>query len=797
MPSSAAHDPSDASSDEEITAKEDDSSQACFVLRSGGSKNTMGCSVTNEQSPKKSTTCGKRKRAAKQDMLLFMPPSFTDEPDECGVWRMEAFQITWKNIEESIKEVFEVHNTKVFRQIQKFVHDTLFCDAQLELYLSPKTSKSASTCSSARVSKQLHAALLYLRNVDSSDHTTTFIELKNYLKKHDCHVANLLPHNFSSKAGVGAPLYSMMKQIVKISPDTADMDILTSWHRDAANVKFPIVIIIEDAELCNSMVLTDFIVILSEWIVALPLVLILGMATSREAMQKLLPASAARRLHVHTFTLPSPNEYLEGIIKGVLLNPTLSFDIGCDALRFLLSHYQKYDSTVTSFLRALKMACMEHFLSQPLSFLCTKPLEPSNQTHLEEVSNSLKGTLLQYASMLPSVKSKQFDDGHDIGKEIAMALCMLKEQKGRLSTTLHCLLTAGKLLGMDFLKILSEILELQTQKILPNYIGHESVISNGDGFRMGHHEYTSAITSLLKKMRDAPEPTIQSVLTKWMKLTENLTEWRVEIQALLHKLTSETLLESVVEDSSNGCNGSLKSKNLLSSVEETFKEEQGNMALNAEVFGIDTARGIHTDHARIDVESDQLNVHRMVGNLAMRKKLSSKVHGKMATNLLEQMMREHLTPLESLPFHEIICHSNVAAIKQALIGEPRRIIERNVQYAQTTLQCECCRLNDGGDLSGSMNDSSILFCLAQKHGDQANLFDLYQSFDNVLCRPIGEEQVRKKKGQKSPKKVLQKKKVDRTLVQARFCKAASELQLVGLFRMPSKKRSDSVQLAAI
>ena len=43
---------------------------------------------------------------------------------------------------------------------------------------------------------------------------------------------------------------------------TADMDILASWHRIPENAKHPIVIIIEDAELCNADVLADFIITL-------------------------------------------------------------------------------------------------------------------------------------------------------------------------------------------------------------------------------------------------------------------------------------------------------------------------------------------------------------------------------------------------------------------------------------------------------------------------------------------------------------------------------------------------------
>ena len=55
------------------------------------------------------------------------------------------------------------------------------------------------------------------------------------------------------------------------------------------------------------------------------------------------------------------------------------------------------------------------------------------------------------------------------------------------------------------------------------------------------------------------------------------------------------------------------------------------------------------------------------------------------------------------------------------------------------------------------------FCLAQTHGDQVNLFEVYQSFSAVLETPVSEEPCSKRKSQKSPKKTVQK--MDRALLQ--------------------------------
>ena len=75
-------------------------------------------------------------------------------------------------------------------------------------------------------------------NVDSSDHTTTFIELNSYLQNNNCHVANLLPQNFSGKGGMGSALYSMLKQIVKINPDVCHGLAYVKFSRGLAYIIF-------------------------------------------------------------------------------------------------------------------------------------------------------------------------------------------------------------------------------------------------------------------------------------------------------------------------------------------------------------------------------------------------------------------------------------------------------------------------------------------------------------------------------------------------------------------------------
>ncbi|KAI5059520.1 hypothetical protein GOP47_0025839 [Adiantum capillus-veneris] len=683
----------DPCSDDEATLpSHGDASQACFLLHT-----FSRTSSSAELSPRNVTFSAKRKRNTKE-AIPPLPPCFPDEPQEYGVWRMQAFKQTWMDIETNVKEVFEVLNTKIFKEIQKFVHNIVFYDAQLELYLYPKTSSSGGyTSGNARASKQIHAAFLRLRNVDSSDHTKTFVQLKMHLKKGNCHVANLLPYNFSSKGGAGAPLHTMMKQIVGISPDTADMDILASWHRAESNAKCPIVIIIEDAELCNSIVLAEFIVILSEWIAEIPLVLIMGMTTSGEAIRKLLPGSAARHLRVHSFMFPSPDEYLEGVI-GVLLKGMPVFTLGCDALSFLLIQYQKYDSTVISFLRALKMACTEHFVSQPLSFLCrSNPVQTLVEPHL------------QYASMLPSLQSKQSVTDSDIRNEMDVALKELIEQKERWNSTVSCLLALSSLVGMDYVKIFLEILELSRRA----WVNDGNTAMDDNRFHHEHHNQANLLSSLIKKLRDASESTLHKVLTKWIEHTESIQEWRAAAQNILQNLSSECAPISRVEGLSNGTIPSSRMKQLLSSVQDMPEEGRENMALNGDNSDVSVSRQ-RDELIAANSEAEPSSITSRVDEThGMQKKLGLKVYGKQAASLLEQMIRKHLVPVESLPFHEIICFRSVVAVKEVLVGEPRNVIQQNVEHPLKVLKCECCHANKGA-ISSSMNDNSILFHLAQK-----------------------------------------------------------------------------------
>ncbi|KAJ3681591.1 hypothetical protein LUZ60_014164 [Juncus effusus] len=159
--------------------------------------------------------------------------------------------------------------------------------------------------------------------------------------------------------------------------------------------------------------------------------------------------------------------------------------------------------------------------------------------------------------------------------------------------------------------------------------------------------------------------------------------------------------------------------------------------------------------------------------------------------LLDTMLRKYMVPIESIPFHEIICFKNVNILQSALIGDPRR-----------TIQLDLFKSSNGNSnsLSSSMHDTSIMYNLAQEYGDVINLHDWFQSFKTIITNNSSQNNSKKKKTNIASPSKRQKSNISppetEALMQARFCRAVMELQITGLLRMPSKRRPDFVQRIA-
>ncbi|XP_020529006.1 origin of replication complex subunit 3 isoform X1 [Amborella trichopoda] len=672
---------------------------------------------------------------------------FNSDEDESSYekLRSEAFNLVWSRIETAIKDVLKHSTSHLFKELHNWVHESFLA------------IKSSATCSLSEVTRpypllvdnlcrQLFTAFVLTKNIEIVDDLLTFKELGVHLKSQGCHIVNLSSHEFSVKHGIAGCFRSLLRQLVTFASNTPDISILASWYSEEANYDKPIVVIIEDVEQCSSMVLAEFITLLSEWVVKIPVLMIMGVATTVDAPRKLLPSNALQHLQPRKFTLGSPVERLDAIIEAAFVKPFYGFNVGYKVALFLRNYFLRHDGTITSFVRALKIACMKHFSMEQLSFLCKGIIDEDSKVW-EKTCQSLPEGLLKYAANISSIKRNNIDG--NVGDALADGISELMRLRNNWSAVVMCLFEVGKYGKIQLLDIFCEALDPS----LPNCKALKRCLEEGKDHRqplrrdailrdsesLNSREGTF-IAQAVRKVRDLPSASLHQLLKFWARHTEEIAEVNHKVQALL----------STFEVEVDG---------------QVVKQEENGMKRNP--------------------------VSQRLPN--MEKDKSQVAHEK-AAMLAISMIRDYMVPIESSPFHEIFCFKHVDVLQSALIGDPRKTIQTDLLRSHSYLQCSCC----SASLTPSMHDTSILYNLAQEHGDLINVHDWYESYKAIL---VGSSTKSKAKQKQSPtpkkRKVTDEpNRIEEASIQARFCRAVTELQITGLLRMPSKRRPDYVQRVA-
>ncbi|KAL7585041.1 origin of replication complex subunit 3 isoform X1 [Lactuca sativa] len=648
--------------------------------------------------------------------------------------RMKNFHNAWMTIESTIKECMHNMNADVFNEIDSWVHksfDSICSNGR------PDTNKA--TCSYPIVTdvtaKQLYTALVVMNNMEFVDDLQTFADLGVHLNSHDCHVANLSSVDFSPKTGVGGCLRSLSRQILKGSIDSADISILASWYMEKENFKHPVVVIIEDMDRCSEPVLSDFILMLSEWVIKIPVILIMGVATMLDASKSILSSKTIQHLSLFKFILGSPADRLDAIIEAVLVKPCTGFLLGHKVAGFIRNCFLRQDGTLTSLIRAVKMAIVQHYLMEPISFTMKGLLD--EHTSLADSWPNQALELPSCERRLSETKSEFCLGGPSKMKEVldlwsCVVLCLHEVGKNHKTTLLDLYYEAldPKLCNMRDSDYLESKPDHQRSSWNHNMNGESVKIHKGD--LIGH---------TIRQIRDLSPVALFKLLEKWNKITDGVNE----IHEKVKELQSQEKLE----------NNNLKETAIRS----------------------------------------RRQAIRNVGNFD---KCTTALNKKAAV-VMSHMARDYMQPIESIPFHDIVCFTDVDKLQAGLLGDPRKRIQLDLLGAHTFIKCSCCSTKSGSSPISTMHDTTLMYSLAQEYGDVINLHDWYQSFRGIVGQQTVKDRNRSKVSP-SPKKrktaIEPQKKITEASIQARFCRAVTELQITGLLRMPSKRRPDYVQRVA-
>ncbi|KAK1401660.1 hypothetical protein POM88_001265 [Heracleum sosnowskyi] len=670
--------------------------------------------------------------------------SDTGEADGVEKLRNDAFDCVWSKTESVIKDVLRNINLDVFNEIDIWVHESFDAITSRGKPEFAKVTSSFPIVTDA-MSKQLFCGMVLTRNMEVVDDLLTFADLGQHLRSHGCHVANLSSFDFSPKNGISGSIQSLLRKFLMVTLDVADISALASWYAEQDNYGNPVVVIIEDLERCCGTVLSDFILMLSEWIVKLPILLILGVATTIDAPRYVLSSNALQCISPHKFILRSPSERLDSIIDAVLVRQFSGFNVGHKVATFLRNCFLRPDGTLSSFVRALKMSIIHHFSMEPLSFILKGLLDQNDgQVLFSWKHETLPEAMLSRAFNLPSYMGIR---GETNGEILEQGLSQLKRSQKLWSSVLLCLYEAGKFHKISLLDLYSESLDpdlweiraSDLHSVLDNNLkvpsNNQIVAGEQNNLHMG-----GFICQAIRKVRDLSPVALCQLLVSWETISEGVNEIQEKVKEL------QSL--SNIDDSKN------------------VNEELTNISRR------------HTTRNYTNIERDAQVLHEK------------------AAALIGSMVRDYMQPMECIPFHEILCFKNVDKLQSNLMGDPRRRIQADLLESYKFLKCSCCRISCNTPLP-SMHDTSIMYSLAQEHGDLINLHDWYQSFKATICSTTKPKQrLKQSPSPKKRKSGAEPREIDEASLQARFCRAVAELQITGLLRMPSKRRPDYVQRVA-
>ncbi|KAH9771289.1 Origin of replication complex subunit 3 [Citrus sinensis] len=735
-PSAAAADSSPPSSPETTENR----LQPFFVLHEASSRKPERTSTGTVKTRKKiDFSPSKLKNVEKPDVEIAK-----EGGDEgYGNLRMDAFEVVWSKIESTIKDVLRDINANVFNEIHQWVRDSFSTIRSFGMLTFREATQAFPIVTDAS-SKQLFTGLVLTKNMEFVDDLLTFEELGRHLKSQGCHVANLSSLDFTAKSGIGGCLRSLLRQFLVAPLDAADISILASWYREQGNYNNPVVVIVDDIERCCGSVLSDFILMFSEWVLKIPVILIMGVTTTLDAPRNILPSNVLQRLCPCMFTLGTPSERMDAIIEAVLVRQCSGFSISHKVAVFMRNYFVRQDGTITSFIRALKIACSQHFSMEPLSIILKGFFLEEDRQGLQD--GLLLQAMFKHAFDLPSYGRNKMGE-ENVGS-FAHCLSELKRSQTEWRTVVLCLYEAGKGDRIQLLDLLCEALNpaLYSSRTSGTFTkvdkGHG--VSPSNNFPVQQHPIMRKgrlICQAVQKVRDLPIAQLYKLLKRWEELTVDINE----IHAKLKELLSVIKLE-------NG------------------RSSRQDMA----------------DSSKRPVSRSQLNIEK-----------ESRAVNEKAASLIECMVRDYMQPVECSPLHEIVCFKNVETLQLALIGDPRRRIQIDLLESYKILRCSCCS-RSGHSLLPSLHDTSILYNLAQEHGDHINLHDWYQSFKSKVCssRSKGKHKSKQSPLPKKRKDMNEPDKPCEASIQARFCKAVTELQITGLIRMPTKRRPDFVQRVA-
>lgn len=801
---------------------------------------SKGCFVFKKKS-------GKRRKRLKT--------ASTDEYLYSDLWYM-SYKETWKKIENNLKDLRDNSSKKVLEDVINYVSNS---------YSGPEVKFQENVVPIAGL----------LTGINVPDHTALFDSLKVQLKQVTPHVAVL--HSWECR-NVRVTVERMVSQFLcqkgqeengedddcltdedsdnetsrspkKVKKALCNFPVLIEWYRtvkEANNFsanspvkrnkgkseneyRKPLVVVIPNFENFSHRVLKDFILISSAYVPQLPIVIVLGVATSSLAISRRLPYNVSSRVRIQLFQITSSTATLNSVIENVLFSEDVLFRLGSKAFRFLMDIFLFYDFSVQGFIQAYKICMMDHYADRDWFSLCCSPNE------LESRLSSLAAEDLEYLRRLPSMRayveslpSKQrapilLDDScfRDLLKELIEKLRSHVMSFHIALRCLHCFTSSlpTSPLGKTIRELYSlsvsqpvtesaafrhcvQLLRVQSQEELSNLIASALACVSSQKSQTRH--WSSKLEQLygtleraaadLNRVADFGSPVkkrnpgeMESPTKRRYPLVINNFTTPTKSRALSKTPTKtpvrncgvssparRTPLRSPKYDSPAKRNVRIspaKRANLFESPDASPTKRVVNMLEGNLSRSELKKRLLELKEQRCNDDEDTMSKYETIRQ-------------KLLVYLTEDAFPTLLQPPTTLPLAEVIFFDDVSRVKSRIVGAPRGAIHSALSNPSVYLECDCCKISEPGTILPSMVDICIAFKLHLESGRFISLADWLQAFAAITnpTEDCGSDEEDNATTNIDPH------------IQARFTQAVNELQFLGFIRSTKRKMDHVARL---
>ena len=551
----------------------------------------------------------------------------------------------------------------------------------------------------------------------------------------------------------------------------------------------PIVLVVEDTESFDARVLDSLLRSVSEFATSVPVVVLLGLATSVGSLQGMLPAATAALLNARAFQLWAPGKMMEAVQERVLLSAERVPAFGSEVLNVLHTRFKEHDFSLAAVRRALHLLTLTHFMTEPLSAVL--PLlaqdasdacadgEDSDDEYgdaIDQFARALEPNAVEYARRKHGFGASANVDKEEPStkytkSELSAALKDVYRLRRRWALSLKCIQKACAASEEKVKKTsITTMADLLLDASRDGYFGKDAENDRSAGGSLMNvicsrvlDEFTTAeigvlIQSMLRVldedevMRSAQGSELRFLL---MRIEEGSFE-EDDARRAREAETKATTVREARDDCGTAANGEVDveaQKRAIALILEQRKRKGGG----AGSFKATAMTPTGAPRAERDADADGLVLPKSpprgrsaparpaTGEQSLALALRTPTPPKTASvgksgaskefcDILRSIARTYASrPPESLAASGIFVVTDVECVRAALQASPRLALENTLTDPSELLRCTCCR-RDEYDLKASrrvpksLPDASAAYRLLARFGEQAPIHDWFRSF---------------------------------------------------------------------